>query len=121
MNREEKARLFELDLHTLKKITLNDVSKIYNHNPLSDRFCDNIIFYNMVPVDANTKNKNEYLSKFLAEHTSNIKRILQSHNIDVNKRYIKPTCKVDKVEMKVSILTISTLHKTSQLLLTKKR
>ena len=78
--------------HT-KTINRNDISNIdyterstNNHklNPLSDRFCDNIIFYYMVPIDTNTKNENEYLSKYLAEHTSKIKRILQSHNINVN-------------------------------------
>lgn len=63
----------------------------YKHNPLSDRFCDIVIFYYMVPVDTNNKNKKEYLQKFLAEHTSKINRLLIEHNINVNKRYIKPT------------------------------
>ena len=76
-----------------KNINWNEISNIdyterstNNHtlNPLGDRFCDNVIFYYMVPVNTNTKNKNDYLSEFLAEHTSKIKRILQSHNINVN-------------------------------------
>ena len=83
-----------------KTINWNNISDIdfterstNNHklNPLSDRFCDNVIFYYMVPIDPHNKNKNDYLSKYLAEHTSKIKRILQSHDINVNKRYIKPT------------------------------
>ena len=83
-----------------KTINWNDISDIdyterspnnHKHNPLSDRFCDNAIFYYMVPINPYAKNKNDYLSKYLAERTSKIKRILQSHDINVNKRYIKPT------------------------------
>ena len=54
---------------------------------LSERLCDNIIPYYMVPFNKDT-NKVEYLSKYLAEYTAKIKRILQSHNINVYKRYI---------------------------------
>ena len=82
-----------------KTINWNDISDIdyagvRNGNtlkPLSERFCDNIIFYYLVPFNKDT-NKIEYLSKFLAEYTFKIKRLLAEHNIKINKRYIKPTC-----------------------------
>ncbi|KAK8882367.1 hypothetical protein M9Y10_045009 [Tritrichomonas musculus] len=134
-----------------KSININDISDIdytagaSNNNtlkPLSERFCDNIIFYYLVPIDPNNKNKVEYLFKFLAEYTSKIKRLQTEHNINVNKRYIKPTYikvalptipvndvfalitneeGIYSLTMKVSILTISTLHKTSLELLIKKK
>ena len=69
-----------------KTLNWNDISNIdyagsttkytersTNDHPLkalSERFCDNIIFYYLVPIDPNNKNKVEYLSKFLAEYTS---------------------------------------------------
>ena len=83
-----------------KSININDISDIdytagaSSNNtlkPLSERFCDNIIFYYLVPIDPNNKNKVEYLFEFLAEYTSKIKRLLTEHNIHVNKRYNKPT------------------------------
>ena len=84
-----------------KSINVNDISKIdytagatNNHEikALSERFCDNIILYYKVPTqDTNKENKMEYLSRFLAEYTYKIKRLLTEHNINVNKRHIKPT------------------------------
>ena len=76
-----------------KTINWNDISDIdytegasnkHELKALSDRFCDNVIFYYMVPIDPNNKNKVEYLSKFLAEYTSKIKRLLAEHNININ-------------------------------------
>ena len=84
--------------NTTKNINLNDISNINytaeatnNHKlkPLSERFCDNIILFYKVPIIE--QDKIEYLSKFLAEYTYKIRRILLSHNINVSKRCIKPT------------------------------
>ena len=55
---------------------------------LSNRFCDNIILYYLVPFNKDV-NKNEYLSKFLAEYTSKIKRLLADHKINVTKKKYK--------------------------------
>ena len=83
-----------------KSANMNDISDINytagatNNNvlkALSQRFCDNIILYYLVPIDPNNKNKVEYLSKFLAEYTAKIKRLLTEHNINISKRHIKPT------------------------------
>lgn len=82
-----------------KSINWNDISNIdyttraTNKHPLkalSERFCDNIILYYLVPVNENT-NKLEFLSKFLAEYTAKIKRLFVAHNINITKRNIKPT------------------------------
>ena len=62
-------------------------TNIHPLKALSERFCDNIIFYYLVPIgDSSNKNKNDYLAKYLSEHTSKIKRILAEHNININKR-----------------------------------
>lgn len=82
-----------------KSINGNDISNIdytagaINGHPLkalSERFCDNIILYYLVPVNDNT-NKLEYLAKFLDEYTAKIKRLFVSHNISITKRNKKPT------------------------------
>lgn len=57
-------------------------------NTLSERFSDNVIFYGMVSIDPNNKNKIKYLSKFLAEYIS--KRLIAEYNINTNKRCIMP-------------------------------
>lgn len=82
MSHEEEAMFHGIDFHTSKEITLNDAG------PDS---IDNVIFYYLVPVDPNNKNKMMYLSKFLAEYTSKIRRLAAEHNINDTKRYIKQT------------------------------
>ena len=83
-----------------KTLNWNDISDINytirSHNnhklkPLSERFCDNIVFYYLVQNDPNNKNKVEYLSKFLTKYTSKIKRLLALPNFNVNKKYTKST------------------------------
>ncbi|KAK8838418.1 hypothetical protein M9Y10_033047 [Tritrichomonas musculus] len=111
-----------------KSLNWNDISDIdytagasnrHELKPLSDRFCDNIILYYKVPLCeqsptsriGNNANKMEHLSKFLAEYTAKIKRILIAHNINVTKRNIKPTysskeCEYYKQYIKVALPTI---------------
>lgn len=82
-----------------KNIKRNDISNIdyttgatngHQLKALSERLCDSILLYYLVPISDNT-NKLEYLSKFLMEYTTKIKRLFAAHNNNVTKRNIKPT------------------------------
>lgn len=102
-----------------KQINTNDTATLdltyggTNNNtlePVSTRFCDNIIFYFIIPeeivksdktlLDSNkesnedTNNKDKVLKKvapFLANNTENLKMLLIKNGVHLNKRDIKPT------------------------------
>ena len=60
---------------TFKQSFRDEVRNGHPLKALSERFYDNIILYYLIPINENT-NKLEYLSKFLAEYTAKIKRLL---------------------------------------------
>lgn len=108
-----------------KQINTNDTSTLdftyggTNNNflePVSTRFCDNIIFYFIIPEEIvkndktlldyvnkkdshkesteDTNNKDKVLKKvapFLANNTENLKMLLNKNGVNINKRDIKPT------------------------------